>query len=200
MPGFAKTRLIPTLGENGAATLQRWLLDRALHTAVSAAIGPVTLWCAPDTAHEAFAEARRRHGITLSPQPAGDLGARMLRAFDAAAPRALILIGTDCPCLSADDLRAAADALAAGSDVVLAPAEDGGYGLIGAVRPFPLLFDRMPWSTPKVAALTRERAATAKLRVADLRVVWDVDTAADYGRLVASGLLPNGPESARLQS
>lgn len=193
VPGFAKTRLIPVLGESGAAALQRRLLDHTLRMAVSAAIGPVTLWCAPDTAHAAFTEAHRRFGVRLASQPTGDLGVRMLAAFEAAAPKTLVLIGTDCPCLTADDLRAATAALAAGSEAVIAPAEDGGYGLIGATRPIPELFEAMPWSTARVAGLTRERAAAAGLGLAELRTVWDVDTPVDHQRLVASGLLADMP-------
>ena len=192
IPGFAKTRLTPALGSDGAAALQEQLIDHALQTAASAAIGRVTLWCAPDPDHEAFAVARRR-GVRLARQCEGDLGARMLGAFEDAGSKSLVLIGTDCPCLTADDLRRAAEALAGGWDTVIAPAEDGGYGLIGAVRPIPQLFDALPWSTPRVAALTRERAAAAGLALAELRQVWDVDTPDDYRRLVASGLLPALP-------
>jgi uncharacterized protein len=182
LPGFAKTRLIPLLGAAGAAELQRLLTERAVETAFGAGIGPVTLWGAPDAGHESFGELATRFSVALAAQPAGDLGRRMLAAFEAAA-RPLVLIGTDCPSLVSDDLRAAAGALAGGADVAIAPAEDGGYGLIAAQRPLPMLFEAMPWSTAAVAALTRERAAAAGLRLEELRTVWDVDTPADYERL-----------------
>ena len=189
VPGFAKTRLIPVLGLNGAAELQRRLTERAVRTALEAKLGPVTLWCAPDAEHEAFADLEARFGIALAPQPTGDLGNRMLAAFEAAAPHRLVLIGSDCPSLAPQDLRDAADALAGGADVVIAPVEDGGYGLVAADRPRPILFRAMPWSTAWVASLTRERAAAAALRLIEIRAVWDVDTPADYRRLVAAGLL-----------
>lgn len=190
VPGFAKTRLIPLLGLDGAAALQRLLIERAVATALAARIGAVTLWCAPDTEHEAFFDLEARLPIALRPQPAGDLGERMLAAFDSAGAGGLVLIGSDCPCLEPRDLRAAAAALASGADAAIAPAEDGGYGLIAARRPLPVLFRAMPWSTPWVASLTRERAAAAGLALAEMRTVWDVDTPADYRRLVAAGLLP----------
>jgi rSAM/selenodomain-associated transferase 1 len=189
VPGFAKTRLVPLLGEEGAAMLQSRLIERALQTATAAGIGPVTLWCAPDTLHPAFDEARRRFGVRLAVQAGGDLGARMLAAFEAARRGPLVLIGTDCPCLMPDDLRSAANALAAGAEAVIAPAEDGGYGLIAALRPIPELFRDIAWSTLSVAAVTRARATAVGLRLHELRSVWDVDTPADYRRLVASGLL-----------
>jgi uncharacterized protein len=190
VPGFAKTRLIPVVGRHGAAELQRKLTERAVRTALDAIIGPVTLWCAPDTEHGAFADLEARFGIGLVSQATGDLGNRMLVAFEATAPRGLVLIGTDCPTLTPQDLCDAADALADSADLVIAPAEDGGYGLIAAHRPLPIVFREMPWSTGQVAALTRERAAAARLKLSEIRAVWDVDTPADYRRLVAAGLLP----------
>jgi glycosyltransferase A (GT-A) superfamily protein (DUF2064 family) len=104
-------------------------------------------------------------------------------------PRPLELIGTDCPSLGAQDLRDAADALRGGADVAITPAEDGGYGLIAARCPMPILFRDMPWSTAKIMSLTRERARAAGLMLVERQTTWDVDTPADYERLVASGLL-----------
>ncbi|HEX8664924.1 MAG TPA: TIGR04282 family arsenosugar biosynthesis glycosyltransferase [Beijerinckiaceae bacterium] len=193
VPGFAKTRLIPTLGPDGAANLQRRLTERAVRTAVEAGIGQVTLWCAPDASHESFSALAARFDLALSAQAPGDLGKRMLACFEAAAPKGLVLIGADCPSLTPQDLRDAARALADGADAALAPAEDGGYGLIAARRRLPVLFRDMPWSTPWVASLTRERATAAGLRLAELRAVWDVDTPADYRRLVDKGLLWSEP-------
>ena len=189
VPGFAKTRLIPVLGPEGAAALQRKLMEQAVRTALEAGIGPATLWCAPDPSHQAFADLAARFAVGLVPQVSGDLGARMLAAFDAAAPRPLVLIGTDCPSLGAQDLRDAADALRGGADVAITPAEDGGYGLIAARCPMPILFRDMPWSTAKIMSLTRERARAAGLMLVERQTIWDVDTPADYERLVASGLL-----------
>jgi rSAM/selenodomain-associated transferase 1 len=191
VPGFAKTRLIPALGLDGAAHLQRRLMERAVRTAIEARIGPVTLWCTPDAEHEAFAAIAARFDLTLAVQAPGDLGDRMLAGFEAASPRGAVLIGTDCPALDARDLRDAADLLADGTEVVIAPVEDGGYGLVAAWKPLPVLFREMPWSTPWVASLTRDRAAAAQLKLAELRTLWDVDTPADYRRLVEAGLLWN---------
>jgi rSAM/selenodomain-associated transferase 1 len=188
VPGFAKTRLIPLLGEEGAARLQERLIERAVATAVAAGIGPVTLWCAPDDADACFRRAASCRQVRLAVQPEGDLGERMLAAFRAASGAGLVLIGTDCPVLDPGDLREAA-ALLSDADVAIAPAEDGGYGLIAARRPVPGLFDDMPWGSERVAALTRERAVAHGVSLAELRTVWDVDTPADFERLCASGLL-----------
>jgi len=79
--GLAKTRLIPALGAAGAARLQRALTLRALRTAQDAALGAVTLWCAPDMQHRFFRALQRGTVVALRPQPGGDLGARMHAAF-----------------------------------------------------------------------------------------------------------------------
>lgn len=185
--GFAKTRLIPALGAEGAAALQAALIRRAVATALGAGLGPVTLWAAPDTGHPVFQGLAEEGRIGLVAQAEGDLGARMLAAFSAAGGP-LVLVGTDCPVLGAEDLRRAAHLLVQGADLAIAPAEDGGYGLIAAARPWPALFEAMPWGTDRVARLTRERARAAGLALAELPTIWDVDRPEDLARLRRSGL------------
>ena len=175
VPGFAKTRLIPAIGAHAAAVLQERLTERAVATARAAAIGDATLWCAPDTRHRSF----RDLGVALRQQPEGDLGARMLAAFGA---RPTLVIGTDCPALTAAHLRDAADALAT-HDVVLIPAEDGGYVLIGARTAHPGLFTDMTWGTSTVLAETRARIAARGVTSRELPPLWDVDTEDDLARM-----------------
>jgi uncharacterized protein len=186
-PGAVKTRLVPALGEGGAAVLAARFARRTLDTATRAAVGPVVLVCAPDTAHPFFEVCRRRHAVTLSPQGDGDLGARMHRAFaeTLTTSTAAILVGTDTPDLHADDLVAAAQALRDGVDVVLGPAEDGGYWLIGLRRPVPALFESMPWSTDAVLHTTRSRIAALGLRLHELVARADIDRPEDLARLLA---------------
>lgn len=188
IPGYAKTRLIPHLGPEGAANLQAQLIERALATVRSAALGPTTLWCAPDIDHPAF-RAAERDGFRLFAQVEGDLGARMFAAFEAERGQPLLLIGTDCPSLGPDDLRTAVSALGNGAEAVIAPCDDGGYGLIATSRPIPSLFEAISWSTNQVMAMTRERAKKAGVKLVVLRTIWDVDTPADYERLLRSNLL-----------
>jgi rSAM/selenodomain-associated transferase 1 len=180
--GRAKTRLIPELGAHGAAVLAARLLERAVETATSAAIGPVALWTTPDPGHPAFCALAARHAMTLETQPPGDLGARMLAAMTAARGP-VIVIGADCPALTGDHLQHAARALRDGNDVVIAPAEDGGYVLIGVNGPQPELLTEMTWSTSHVMADTRARIAQYGLRAHELPALWDVDTPADLARL-----------------
>lgn len=185
--GAVKTRLVPALGEGGAAVLAARFARRTLATATRAAVGPVVLMCAPDTGHPFFDLCRRRHGVSLMSQGVGDLGARMHRAFVGMlveAPAA-ILVGTDTPDLQASDLAEAAQALRDGADVVLGPAEDGGYWLIALRQPAPSLFEAMPWSTGDVLRITRKRALALGWRVHELAIRADIDRPEDLVALLA---------------
>jgi rSAM/selenodomain-associated transferase 1 len=178
VPGFAKTRLIPAIGAHAAAVLQERLTAHAVETAIAAHVGPVTLCCAPDATHTSFRELAARFPITLAQQPDGDLGARMLAALGACG----LVIGSDCAAFTPDHLRAASAALDE-ADVVLIPAEDGGYVLIGMRKPQPALFSDMAWGGPAVLAETRKRIAALKLKATELAPLWDVDTEGDLARL-----------------
>jgi len=183
-PGKVKTRLVPALGEAGAAALHRRLVAHSLTAAREAAVGPVELWCAPDARNSFFEECGRRFSVELHPQGAGDLGARMQRAFDTvlARPSKAILIGSDIPALTARYLREAARLLEK-SDAVIGPAEDGGYVLIGLSRCDPALFREIPWGGPAVMKETRLRVAALGWRSSELRTLWDVDRPEDLDRL-----------------
>jgi rSAM/selenodomain-associated transferase 1 len=184
VPGEAKTRLIPALGKAGAAALHRRLVTHSLRAATDARLGPVELWCAPDAGDPFFRECGRRFGVSLRSQGQGDLGARMQGAFEVAlagASRAIV-VGSDIPALSAHYLRDAGRALA-GDDVVIGPAEDGGYVLIGLARCDPELFREIPWGGPEVLAETRRRIAALSWRLSELPVLWDVDRPEDLERL-----------------
>lgn len=182
--GLAKTRLIPALGAAGAARLQRRLTLAALQTAQDAMLGPITLWCTPDLNHHFFRVLRQIRGVECRLQPAGDLGERMHRVFQTLCPQGpVLLIGTDCPVLTPDHLRRAAQALLDGDDAVFYPAEDGGYVLVGLRQPQPRLFDDMTWSTAAVMADTRARARRLGLKVGELEMLWDIDEPRDLTRL-----------------
>lgn len=184
-PGKAKTRLIPALGRAGAAALHRRLVMHCLRATRDARLGPVELWCAPGTGDPFFLECERRLGASLHPQGKGDLGARMQRAFESVLMRArrAILVGSDIPALSARYLRDADQALVRGDEIVIGPAEDGGYALIGLSRCDPELFRDIPWGGPEVLAETRRRVAALSWRLSELPVLWDVDRPEDLERL-----------------
>jgi rSAM/selenodomain-associated transferase 1 len=179
IPGFAKTRLIPAIGAHAAAVLQTRLTEQTVATAAAAATGAVTLHCAPDTSHASFGELAGRFRIALARQADGDLGARMLAAF---ADGPTLVIGSDCPGFTPQHLRDAADALDE-ADIVLIPAEDGGYVLIGARAARRELFSGMSWGSATVLAETRKRIAALGLKSAELSALWDIDSEDDLARL-----------------
>lgn len=179
--GFAKTRLIPALGPERAALLQARLIERAVDTACAAGTGPVTVWATPDETDPTFQTLRMRHDVALARQGDGDLGARMLAAL-AATDGPTLVIGTDCPALTRQHIRIAANVLRE-ADVVVCPAEDGGYVLIGMRTPLPALFAGMPWSSDDVMAETRRRMRRHKLTWQEPVTLWDVDLPDDLPRL-----------------
>ena len=189
-PGAVKTRLMPLLGEAGAAALHARLVKHTLATACRADIGPVELCCAPGD-DPFFDYCREQYGVSLAAQSEGDLGARMQHAFARALSNArhVILIGTDCPALTVLHLRLAAHALADGNDAGLAPAEDGGYPLLGLNRCDAELFHDIEWGSAKVMTATRDRLRRLRWRWKELETLWDIDRPEDYQRLLASGLL-----------
>jgi len=182
IPGFAKARLIPAIGAHAAAVLQERLTGRTVATALAAGIGPVTLCCEPDATHDSFLKMVARMKITLRPQPQGDLGARMLAAVADSAGPALV-IGTDCPALTEAHLRSAASALREGNDVVLIPAENGGYVLVGMRKAQPTLFSNIAWVKSTVLADMRTRIVEQRLMLVERPPLWDVDTEIDLARL-----------------
>ena len=191
VPGAVKTRLAPLLGPAGAAALHAGLVRRALSTAIEAHAGPVELWCTPAETHPFFERCARDFGVALRRQVGQDLGERMQAAFAAAhsAGNALVLIGSDCPALLPSDLCVAMQALSS-QDVVIQPAEDGGFVLIGLAAPVPQLFEGIAWGESVVMSQTRARLARIGVRWRELAILWDVDRPEDYARLQQEGLLP----------
>lgn len=183
-PGRAKTRLIPRLGATGAARLHAALTRRALGEIARSGLS-AALWCDPDVDHPFFAECADEFGVKLCAQSRDDLGARMLGIFRQ-ADGPLLLMGSDCPTIDAALLRSCAEALARVQAVFL-PTLDGGYGLVGLARPFPEIFDDMPWGTDAVMAITRRRLQRLGIVWEEPAEIWDVDTPDDLGRLTATG-------------
>lgn len=194
-PGRAKTRLIPRLGAWGAARLQARLTARAMDTARAAGVGPLELHVTPSRRHASF----RALGMALRDQRGADLGERMHGAIARALRhyRAVILIGSDCPSLRAEHVRRAARWLRGGCDAVLAPAEDGGYGLIGLRRVSPALFQGVEWGAPDVYARTAAKLSARGFRWRALPTIWDVDRPQDLERLRSLRFSSARPRCAR---
>lgn len=187
VPGACKTRLIPALGDLGAARLAQALLSTTVAHAREAGLAPVELWCAPDTHHPLFRQLADRDRLELRTQRGADLGERMQAALSAtlATAERAVLIGTDCPMLDACYLERALSALD-DVPVVLGPADDGGYVLLGVGRAaagaLPRLFAAVSWGSDRVAAQTRERLTAAGLSWAELPTLTDIDRPDDLTR------------------
>jgi len=187
VPGQVKTRLHPGLSPIEAVALHRDLVVRALSIARTADIGPLELCCAPDASHPFFAECADRFGARLLEQGRGDLGARMGLALSRAlrSGTAAVLIGTDCPALTAGDLSAAAERLLSRDEVVLVPSDRGGYVLIGVRRPVWDIFRDVEWGSAGVMATTRRRLRAAGTLWHEMAPVWELDRASDYPRYLS---------------
>jgi uncharacterized protein len=185
--GFAKTRLIPALGAQGAAALAHTMLQHTLNKALAAQIGTVELCVDPATSDPVWQTFDLPAQITWSAQGVGDLGVRMARAAQRAinAGDAVLLIGTDCPDLSISMLQETAQALGT-HDASIVPTFDGGYCSLGLRRFHSQCFDNIPWSTNVVAALTLERLKELNWQVKVHPPLHDIDESADIQWLPVS--------------
>lgn len=188
VPGQVKTRLSPPLTAAQAAGIHIELSETTLKRATQDRLCPVQLWCAPSIDDDFFSASAAAYGLALRQQQGSDLGERMHRAFESALATYshALLMGCDCPSLTGADLKQAVTALRQDHDQVLAPAEDGGYVMIGLNRPCPELFTDMHWGTSQVLEQTRARIKQLHFRHHELEEQWDVDTVEDLARYRAS--------------
>jgi len=181
-PGKTKTRLIPALGPEGAVDLHRQMVDSTLTWARQLKSNSVvSLEVCYEGGDERLVRQWLGPDIPCCPQRNGDLGARMAQAFHEAfsvGMARVIIVGTDCPGLTGDLVRTAFEALS-DNDVVLGPAKDGGYYLIGLRKPVPHLFGGIPWGTGDVLPKTLRFAADLNLQVYLLEALDDVDRPED---------------------
>jgi rSAM/selenodomain-associated transferase 1 len=192
--GHVKTRLVPPLTQEEATELYRCLLlDKILQVGTLSGVDPYLAYTPPEA--QAQMASLAPQGFTLIPQVGSDLGDRLHHLSEILLGRGhpgVIIIDSDTPTLPSTYLLDALDRIQNEStDLVLGPAEDGGYYLIGLKRPCWSLFDSIPWSGPSVLSETLRRASAQRLEVATLPTWFDVDTASDLLRL-RNDLATNG--------
>ncbi|VAW84836.1 hypothetical protein MNBD_GAMMA16-2326 [hydrothermal vent metagenome] len=183
--GKVKTRLTPYLKAEQAAVLHRQLVEHTLLTVTRSNKKNVVLWCAPDFHHPFFKECKQKYNVALKNQQGTTLGERIAHAFDETLQHShfSIILGTDCPILNISTIEQAFKKLQQDYDVVISPAEDGGYALLGLKAPYPALFDGINWGHNNVLSQTRQIIKQAKLHHYELETLWDIDRPEDYERL-----------------
>ena len=189
-PGAVKTRLAAAVGPELAARLYRALAEIVLESTapVPGEYERLVFFDPPDAR---LAVREWLPGVPLRAQGGGELGERLAAAFGRAFARSakrVAIVGTDAPGLTRATVLRAFGALDE-ADIVLGPAEDGGYYLIALREPQPELLRGIDWSTPRVLGQTLERAASVRLTVRHLEPQRDVDTLADL-RSVWPGIAP----------
>ncbi len=185
-PGKTKTRLIPVLGAEGAATLQRQMTEQMLAEANKLqAFYPLLAEVHFTGGNESLMQEWLGSKLIYQRQCEGDIGCRMALAFQAsfqAGMDRVVIIGIDCPDLNAQLLAEAFQTLRQ-HDLVLGPALDGGYYLIGLRRMIPELFTGIRWSTAEVLQQTLNIAEKLELSIAKLPWLSDIDRPEDLSRL-----------------
>lgn len=191
LPGRVKTRLCPLLSARSAVSLYQCLLtDVAEEMGMRLRGVRRYLFFSPPEEENRFLSAPLRQ-FERVPQRGRDLGERMDRAIRTALSRGarhVVVIGADCPFLSAARVRAAFRELSGPADLVLGPSEDGGFYLIGASFPVPFLFRGVDWSTDSTLAQVASRCRRAGLSFSLLPPELDVDRPEDLETLRRSAI------------
>jgi rSAM/selenodomain-associated transferase 2/rSAM/selenodomain-associated transferase 1 len=185
-PGKTKTRLISTLGEEGAADLQRRMTEHTMDSVCSLAGDGLDIQVRFDGGDMAAMVQWLGKGLAYTPQEDGDLGARMERAFRESFQAGfgkVVIIGTDCPELDQAHIGEAL-ALLEDNHMVIGPATDGGYYLIGmrsgaSEQLFTAAFQGIPWGTDQVLTDTVNALAQIRIDLGLLDELDDVDEPAD---------------------
>ena len=179
-PGRVKTRMQPILSAEQACALHCELLLWTCEALCSASLADVELWVAGDAGHPVFQRCAEMGLGDVRRQRGEDLGERMYNAIcdGLGRYRKVLLVGSDCPAIDRAYLEAALVALDSNS-LVLGPATDGGYVLIGATRIEQGLFSGVSWGRDTVLTETLERAAELGIHWVELAVKPDIDRPED---------------------
>jgi hypothetical protein len=180
--GRVKSRLAAKLGEAAALRAHETLVEDTLRRLAAVPGVRAELWV-DDHPNARVADWCREWQLALRQQQGADLGERMHRALAdcLACGEWGIVVGTDCPPIDAAYVRRAVRALAL-HDLVLGPAEDGGFGLVGLSKPVPGLFDGVAWGGDQALRGTLANAIRLRLRICLLPAIWDVDEVDDWQR------------------
>ena len=180
--GKVKTRLIPSIGIANATQLHRLLTTHVVKIATASQLCPVELWCSPDTSHTFFQQLTQQYPVTLFTQQGKDLGEKMFHAVSKAMQSAtrVIIIGSDCLQFTTQHLQQALQSVAGSTKrVVLTPAQDGGYVLIGMNHIDCRLFEHIAWGSADVLTQTRRVLQQLGRDWQELSCLKDIDVESD---------------------
>ena len=184
--GQVNTRLVPYITAEQAARLHEEFTRDRLRMCTMAQLCNVQLWCSPGTEHPFFSDCSQRYGVRLHTQKGNNLGERMSAALKIMLGKykKIVIMGTDAPALEIDTIDAVVNELEH-RDIVLVPAEDGGYVLLAASMHHQDLLVDVPWGTDSVLASTVNNIERLGLDYSLLGECWDVDRPEDLERYMA---------------
>lgn len=187
IPYQVKTRLLPALDAESAAHIAATLFTYTLATTLTMSHCDIRLYIADNILHPFFTPYHQYPHISYHLQRGQHLGDRLKQAVTETflIYDRVLIIGTDCPIMTADYLSLARKSLRDQADIVLGPADDGGYVLLAMNSAYLSLFDNIPWSTNAVFSETIERVNALNHPYHQLPTLWDIDTPADLDKFKA---------------
>ncbi len=195
--GAVKTRLTPTLSQQQALNLHCSLVTLTFNTIANAKLGRQELWVGchskeGNATHDFFMQLVKQKTVEIYLQQGSDLGERMYHAAKECLQRAarVVIVGSDCPFIDANYLASARQVLLAENPVVIGPANDGGYVLIGFTQVAPQLFAEVTWGSAQVLAQTRNNLHLLGWSWSELTALDDIDRPEDL-RLLPADVCPN---------
>jgi len=185
VPGQCKTRLTPYLSSQQACDFYKTLIKNCMDNTPNLKATDIAIYTTPDIQHPYIKNLSQQYNTTLHSQQGKDLGERMHHALAESLQhyKKSILIGSDCPELDVKYIEKAFKALSQHdkvTDIVLGPAEDGGYVLLGARRIQAELFNNINWGTESVLQQTLKKVNTVGYHYHLLNTLRDIDTPEDY--------------------
>lgn len=183
--GKVKTRLQTMLGPEKTLSLHKAMFNRIFEVIKNSRLAETQLWVTSNGNEDYF--VRLAGGDNVFIQAEGNLGDKMISAITQTLRwpdiKAVVVLGSDCPAVTKDYLNRALSHLQSGSKLVLGPAEDGGYVLIGMSSSYSQLFEEIEWGSDQVFIQTVKKAESIGLEYVTLETLWDVDRPQDLVRL-----------------